>query len=352
MCPAALNSTISRNTALGHATQLNIQILKPIFINAYYELKTLGDKGDWNPSPEIFDFLRATVNPDISDIPSFLRAKNGDEVNSYKSLSAHELETLSSPDFLRTKCFPILATFEDDWLRSIIQRYREAPRSAIEVLERPKLYSIATWLSDSGPKILLIDVDDEPGDSSWTTDLLLELRGVFEAAGFGSKSSSSTIITHFFRKNAKRKSYGEETVLQDLLVQVVEASPEKFHNSSDCEQAGLTAAKLRSAANDPKELWNLIVKCIKQANICTLVIMLDHVEEMFLQNYNTTGSIGFGRFVHEFDHHIRTLQKDHSVTVKTMVTSRLGDAAHYFYEVDAIGVVIPNAPRRRFYTDD
>ncbi|KAI1129653.1 hypothetical protein F5Y10DRAFT_146114 [Nemania abortiva] len=336
MCQSALNSAIRHNTALGNAIQFNIQVFAPFL-------------GDLKPDQTMFEFLKTLVNQDL-----FSRSLPQKEHNIKPSrdLGAHEPvgAGLDSPRLLRTY-FPTLATFRNDWLDSI-RDYRQYSSSAIEVLQPNKVKSIATWLSSSSHEILLIDVNDERGESSWTTDLLLEMIGVFEAANVVSKSSYSAIITHFYRKNPARESYGEETLLQDFLVQIIEAYPERFEHAEECQQDGITVANLCSAANNPEELWDLIVRCIKRTRIRMLVIMLDHVEEMFLQNFATTGPDGFQQFVKQFQNNIRILHENHGIVVKTMVTCRLDAAAYYFYETGATTIVMRNPPRRWFDTGD
>ncbi|KAJ8130501.1 hypothetical protein O1611_g3128 [Lasiodiplodia mahajangana] len=348
MCQRALSSAIKQNTALGNATQYNIQVFAPHIGNAIRELNDGTDLTS-EQAVVVLDFLKTMADLNLF---SLIPPQKGNRIKSSNDLDSHETigAELCSPGLLRT-CFPALAGFRDDWLRSI-QDYCQYSSSAIQLLHHKKLKSIANWLSSPSPEILLIDINDEPGDSSWTTDLVLEMVGVFEAATVVSKGIRSAIITHFCRRNVARQSYSEAILLQDFLVQIIEAYPEKFKDSRECQQDGLTETNLCSAADNPEDLWDLIVRCIKRTRIRMLVIMLDHIEEMFLRNLGTNDRDGFQNFVEKLQTNIDVLHKEHRIVVKTMVTCRLDTAAFYFYEVGATAIAMPNPPRRLFLTGD
>ncbi|KAI0112379.1 hypothetical protein GGR51DRAFT_37840 [Nemania sp. FL0031] len=348
MCQSALNSAIRHNTALGNATQYNIQVLAPHMGNAIRELNG-GTNLTTDQQVILFQFLKTMIKPDLF---SLLLPHNGNQITFSDDLGNGEPAGtgLCSPSILQT-CFPALAGFRDDWLSSI-RNYRQYSSSAIQLLDMKKLNSIADWISSSSPEILLIDVKDERGESSWTTDLLLEMIGVFEAANVESRGINSAIITHLCRKKATRKSYSEAALLQDFLFQIIEAYPEKFEDPRECHQDGLTEANLRSAADKPDELWDLIVRCIKRTHIRMLVIMLDHIEEILLQNFGPTSPGSFQRFVETLRNNIEILHKEHGIVVKTMVTCRLDEAAFYFYKIGGTSIVMHNPPRRRFLVED
>ncbi|KAI8950670.1 hypothetical protein F4801DRAFT_333302 [Xylaria longipes] len=330
----ALINTIGHNSALDNATQYNIQIFAPLIKG---ELDGLSDKEDLESVQIIKEFLSSLLPQEKSE------SKSHNDPGTPRSMG------LGSPDSLQSRCFEMLATFGNDYSKSIGD-HCPSSRLAIETLERRHLGLIATWLSSSGSAIILIDVTNERRGASWTTDLVLEMVDVFETASSEPRGSFGALVTHFCRKE-NSKNYGEEGVLQGILAQIIEADPERFENPSKYQHVGLTEEKLCSTGYRSDELWEMIVKCLRLARIRILVIMLDHIEEIFLQD-RTDDPDHFQQFVKELNSRIRTIYTEHGVIVKTMVTCRLGEAASYFYEVGASSIVIHNPSRRRLHTLD
>ncbi|KAI0452116.1 hypothetical protein F5B21DRAFT_354069 [Xylaria acuta] len=323
----ALMNTVGRNKALGNARQYNILVFAP---HIKGEIRKQNDKTD-PESDQIIEFLSSLLLQDTT------------EASCHDDLGTPRPAGPGSHGFLQSRCFEILATSRNDWSKSI-QDYCSFSRPAIEALEQGHLEEISTWLATSSSAILLIDVVDEQPGPSWTTDLVLEMVDVFETANSGSRLNFGALVTHLCRTENSR-NYGEEGVLRGILAQIIEANPEIFKNPSDYEHVGLTEEKLCSAECRSEELWEMIVKCLKVARIRILVIILDHIEEIFLQGRNR-----FQRFVEELNHRIGDLCTDHGVIVKTMVTCRLEEAAFYFYEVKASIIAMRSPSRRRFRT--
>ncbi|KAH8166625.1 hypothetical protein CIB48_g1638 [Xylaria polymorpha] len=317
-----LINTIGRNNARDNATQYNILIIAPFIENALKRFRGPDDKTDIESTQILGDFLS-----------SALSMKETPRANSHNHFDTHRSTELASSD---SRCFEMLAKFGNSCSKSI-EDYCPSSCLAIEVLERKHLEMIARWLASSGSTTLLVDVENERCGPSWATDFVLEMVDIFKPANGGSQVSFGALVTHYCRTE-NSMNYGEEGVLQGILAQIIEANPERLKNPRTCQHVGLTEERLRSADYQSEELWEMITKCLKLASIRVLVIMLDHIEEIFLQS-RTDDPNRFSRFVEKFNYHIGTLFREHGVIVKTMVTCRLGEAALHFYEVQALSIV-------------
>ncbi|KAI1756020.1 hypothetical protein F4782DRAFT_318332 [Xylaria castorea] len=335
----ALINTIGHNVALDAATQYNIQvIIAPYIEGELNKVRRPSDKTDLESVQSILpDFL-------LSMLP-----QEGNKASSRNNIDTHGPTGLGLPGFLQSRCFELLATFRKDWSKGIKDYCLSSP-PAIESLKREHFESIATWLASSSSAIILIDVVNERRGSSWTTDLVLEMTDVFETANSESRASIGAVVAHLCRRE-NSKNYGEEGVLQTILAQIIEADSERFENPSKYQYIGLTEGNPNSVENRSEELWDMIVKCLKLARIRILVIILDHIEEIFLQG-QTDDPDRFERFVKELNYRIKNLCTEHGIIVKAMVTCTLEEAASYFYEVEASSIVIRNPSRRRSRTFD
>ncbi|KAJ2994013.1 hypothetical protein NUW58_g1664 [Xylaria curta] len=322
------NSAVTDNTALGHATQNNIQI-----VIQKLEVSLQGGQLNEELNKEFSNFLQLLK----SDIHP-----NQTETNFHNTMTAHEQAGLNSPEDLQTHCFPKLGPVRDNWLRSV-SRYDHDGCTAIKALDSESLKLLLAWLAQSKPDILLIGVKPELDDSSWTIHLLLETRRIFEIAYLGDERTSSAITTHLCPRSEVNQDYGPEIILQDLLLQIIEAHPKRFDES--------TVATIRDAAHEPDELWEMITRCIRQAQIRTLVILIYDIDQMFLESFKATRSDDF-KFAQSLNECIRSLHKKNGITVKTMVTSRLPKATHCFKKIGAMHIAIRDPPYRRFRTDD
>ncbi|KAI0445313.1 hypothetical protein F4803DRAFT_166753 [Xylaria telfairii] len=332
MRPSELISTIGRNNACDSATQYNILVIAPYIASALKKVGGPDDKADIE-SVQIFgDFLS-----------SWLQTKETPRTASHNHLGTNGSTELVSPD---SGCFEMLTPFGNGYSKRR-EAYRSSLCPAIGMLEGKHLEMISDWLASSGSTILLVDVPNEPCGSSWTTDFVLEMVDVFKTASSGSKFSSVFLVSHHCTKE-NSTDYGEEGVLQNILNQIIEADPERLKNPRKYQHLGLTKERLRSADYQSEELWEMIVKCLELAGIRVLVIMLDHIEEIFLRG-GTNGRDRFLRFVEKFNSDVTTLFTVHRIIAKTMVTCRLGAAALPFYDVGALSIVIQNSSRRQFH---
>ncbi|KAI0206105.1 hypothetical protein F4808DRAFT_191967 [Astrocystis sublimbata] len=329
--------TIGHNTALDSATQYNIQVNLATFINGKLEETRNSASGE-----AMIQFLTSFLPQ--KENHTFSSRMGSDTSSSLRSDS-------ESMESLRSGCSEMRATSRRDWSRSV-QAYCPRSRPAIQNLKLEHLTSISDWLAAIGSTILLVEVvvKELPPGPSWATDFVLEMASYFETPNSGFKANSGAIVTHLCRKESAQK-YGERGLLQDILDQILEADPERSENPGKYRQVGFEEHKLYFGEYKLEELWHWIVQCLKVTRIRYLVIMLDHIEEVFLETLIDDPS-RYRRFIQDLDSYTTALYRDCGITVKTMVTCRLDAAACDFYKIKASRITIQQPSRRQHSNRD
>ncbi|KAM0806762.1 hypothetical protein AB5N19_07099 [Seiridium cardinale] len=247
--------------------------------------------------------------------------------------------------FLRRDWFPGLLEFESDGLECIKKYDTDLPR-VLDKLEYEHITVINRWLNSPDSEILVVDGCEDMGDSAWTTGLLLELSAVVDAASNQIHPSKgiTTVVGHFCGENAKKKKGRQEIVVQDLIIQTIGAHIDKFKHSDKCRQAELKFESFQAVAEDPAGLWGMFRRCISMAGVRTIVILIDHVESMFIECQRTGNDAKFSDFVRCLGELVQTTHEDS--IVKLIVTSRSSEATVVFAGIKHAKMELSTPPPR------
>lgn len=218
-------------------------------------------------------------------------------------------------------CFPYLNRF-----RSAEGRYKE----------RNGLREAANHLSDKDEENLrdCLNLDHEPivvisgcksnTDSEWTTYLLLEIMEAMRRV-----INKTTVLTAHLCGEVNEMDKGQDVVILDLLAQFIESQNDKLDGIHICREDNLEEKRFYTIPTDAKGLWDLFIKCVEQAKVQNLVIMLDQVDSMHKKLVGSGSEGGLEGFVTDLESFCEKLRQ-REVKVKVVVTSRSPDATRSF----------------------
>ncbi|KAI0887044.1 uncharacterized protein GGS22DRAFT_159260 [Annulohypoxylon maeteangense] len=178
------------------------------------------------------------------------------------------------------------------------------------------------WMGAPNPEILVV-VGDE-GDGTWTTNLLLEIL-------HKPREQMVPFTAHLCGRNFNAKEGArQEFLIQDLVGQLIEVYRSKF----DDILSELATQEPKDSNIGVKKLWDLFIKCVQQAGIRKLLIILDRVDYLRAKCSDEE----FGEFVKALETVSETLWGD-SVLVRVMVTSGDFEVVECFKETKALKII-------------
>lgn len=215
-----------------------------------------------------------------------------------------------------------------------LEHHPKTKPCAIDALEEDHIEQMNQWIKSKDQEILLIQWTREDDSPIRTTDLALELIGIYE------KATGEPVLSHFCSEPAEETLGIFEFVIQDLTIQFLERHADKFMDPQRPFQKHLTSSKFQEMAKDIERLWELFRECIVFAKPHSIAIILDNVETM-----HTTGRIyEQGEAEYEFYHRLQSLlkglQEDNDIVVKVIVTSRSPQADYHFEGVAGLHITI------------
>jgi hypothetical protein len=146
--------------------------------------------------------------------------------------------------------------------------------------------------------------------SDWTTDLLLEVIAAASSnVDSGSHSPSYLTVVHHFCSD-RNIVPDPETIIQDLLFQVLEAHIEKFDQNL-CQARLLTRHRFRDAAVDSVKLWEIFREILILSETPALLMVIDNVDAIFLETSTSEDGVQKLQILHQQPHRPRRPRDRH-----------------------------------------
>lgn len=229
---------------------------------------------------------------------------------------------------LGSRCLLDNAPYFSRGLRASIERYRQHPhlRPVIDILDTRQQASINNWLDPHESKTLFIGRYERTREiSCWTTDVFLELMGIFGRVynTIGAKNANTILLVHLCDHN--KEVLQVETMMHNLLVQLRKYDEHVFINHKRCEEWDQLRCGISGDADIPERLWGVLEQCIVDSGMRHLVIMLDNVDVLFESKDRDVFS-GFLKHLWAFVH--RT-----SIVVKLLITNRSPHVGAYMEQL-------------------
>ncbi|KAI0891000.1 hypothetical protein F4806DRAFT_339713 [Annulohypoxylon nitens] len=282
---------ISRNFATGKSKQNSVVGNNNIIVFHQQEMRSFLSLPEHKhfPMPETNDFLSSLF-------PNYRQ-------------SSCQLNGLCLPGF----------NLLDDQTRACIKE-QEWPPPASSQFCRDDFDILKQWLGNTDHRILMVVEEPVANDQAnrvnkaRSTKLMLEILYL----------EPTDQLVHFSAHICEQKCDGKEGWRQEVLImhllgQLIERYKDRFDGIHACP-------RLVSTIKDKikiEQLLDLFIKCVKQAGIQKLVIVLDQIHHIFSVCVQTEQ---FGEFVEILETICETLWNG-GVIVKIMVTSKLDIAA-------------------------
>lgn len=201
------------------------------------------------------------------------------------------------------------------------------------------------WAESLHSQLLWIDGRFDPiAESDWTTDLALEVVGTVTLAISRRNASDMALVHHFCAPVSDDKKRTPETVLQDLIFQLINGPATDKFTQATCRQYRLIRSTFLEAAKPRHfvELWKLFATCVYILKIRSLIIVLSDLDRL------PANTQVFEQLV---DGLVKLSQKD-NIQSKILVTTRPSAASDFFSEKYANTarqhlIELPASPNRR-----
>lgn len=132
------------------------------------------------------------------------------------------------------------------------------------------------WIGAADRQTLLI-VGDK-GNDRWTTNLLMEI--------IPRKPRTNTLFytAHLCRANRERKKRAgrAKVLIRDLVGQLVEVYRERFDGVETHSQLESSTQGASATSYDAGNLWRVFTRCVKQAGVRELIVVLDRIEFFYV----------------------------------------------------------------------
>ncbi|KAK9790469.1 putative AAA+ ATPase domain-containing protein [Seiridium cardinale] len=342
MCAKRSISTINGNIATGNSVQnysifngdtyTNVTLRLEAPIEAFQKIVGL------QPDPKIRKYLESWASSEANPEP---QNPNGETLHEF----LRQKRDHSSPedDILRQRLFPALYPLKYQ-LRKAKGLYNNDGRSVIDAFEEAHIETLGKWFAAPESTILVINGCENQEESKWTTNLLLELTILVDRAmkKLDDSNATTALVWHFCSQEAGPAPSRAHILVQDLIIQIIEAYPAKFE---DPNKDGLTFENLAGVSKDISRLWDMLENLIRRAGIRTLVIMVDHIESMF-NKYQEGEYPKFFGGLKKF-----LCSTEGNIMVKVVVTSRSLLKISYLHDLPYLWIEQLEPPIQTFYLE-
>lgn len=260
-------------------------------------------------------------------------------------------ETEPNYSFLRSEIFPRLK-----WL----YHYEEDPFSESDStpwlshsLSRDEEDDLVNWVASNKTETLLVIGGRYPYNGlPQVTSFMVEMSKIFGAGLSTASHGDTAVVTHSFGDNTEAVDWRRENVvIQNLLVQLVDAHQHESSDPEICRRNCLTKRNLCAMADDPLALWDMFKLCVHHTGIHSLMVMLDRVDLVYLNPEKPDDTAFLTKLISK----LRTgLGSDgHGISVKVMLTMGAAESAQLFDDDNAKTIVLKESPRQgpRRYED-